>query len=920
MTAKKLYLLDASSYIFRAFYATPPLKNAKGFPTNAIYGFVQMLSSLMRQHEIDYLVSVYDRPEPTFRKEVYQEYKAQRSETPEDLSLQIPLLKEIVQCMGVTGLEKIGFEADDLIGTLAYQAKDLGYEVVIVTGDKDLMQLVQPGIRLLDTMKNKWCDEEGVKEKFGVKPAQVIEVLGLSGDASDNIPGVAGIGPKTATALIEEFGTLEALYENIEKLKGKRKEILIQHKDLAFLSRQLATIDTNVSFDWKDEDFKLRSPDQEKLNAYYKDLGFQRLIKNSGTEVLNTEAGSEAASHTSSFEKLSSTYKLIQSFEDLDLLIQKIEQATSLAIDTETTSLNTYEAKLVGISLSFQEGEAYYLPVGHVLPAAPLALTFGEKNEKPAAQLVPDQLPLEEVLKRLKGVLENPKIKKIAQNFKYDDQVLRRYRIEIQGFDFDTLLASYLVEPAASHNLDRLSQHYLGHQMISFKEVTENKKNPSFAEVSLDKALAYSAEDADVTFRLKKILEEEIKKNELEEVFHKIEIPLLPILSQMEVLGIKIDREFLSHLQKDFSEKLELSQKKIYELAGREININSPKQLGQLLFEELKLPVQRKTKTGYSTDVDVLTELSKFHEVPKEILFYRSITKLKSTYVDALLNLARKDTDRVHTSFNQTIAETGRLSSTDPNLQNIPIKTEEGKKIRQAFIAEKNYELLSADYSQVELRILAHMCEDAALIKAFEQDEDIHRITAASIFGVSLEEVTASMRGAGKTVNFGIVYGQTPFGLSQQLGIHPQKAKEYIQSYFDQFPGVQKFRDALLQEAYEKGKVRTLYGRQRVLPDLHSKNPNLRNMAERMAFNAVIQGTAADIIKLAMIRFDEIKRREKLESRLLLQVHDELVFEVKDGEKEGMIKWVQEAMSNVLQMQVPLKVEMGFGKNWGEAH
>ncbi|MBF0493011.1 MAG: DNA polymerase I [Deltaproteobacteria bacterium] len=913
MTAKKLFLLDASSYIFRAFYATPSLKNAKGFPTNAIYGFVQMLSSLMRQHEIDHLVSVYDRPEPTFRKQAYQEYKAQRAETPEDLSRQIPLLKEIVQEMGVPALEKIGFEADDLIGTLAYQARDLGYEVVIVTGDKDLMQLVQPGIRLLDTMKNKWCDEAEVKEKFGVKPSQVIEVLGLAGDSSDNIPGVPGVGEKTAMALMEQFGNLEGLYENIEQLKGKRKEILIANKELAFLSRQLATIDTKVSFEWKEDDFKLRAPDQEKLNAIYQDLGFQRLIKKIETES-ETNAVSERP------EKLSSHYQLIQSLEALDALIQKMKQASWLAVDTETTSLNTWEARLVGISLSFKEGEAYYLPVGHSFPTTAAVPIWGEKNETPPLHLMPGQLPLKEALRRLKGVLENPKILKIAQNFKYDDQVLRKYGIEIQGFAFDTLLASYLVEPAAAHNLDRLSQHYLGHKMISFKEVTENKKNPSFAEVSLEKALAYSAEDADVAFRLKKILEEELKTQELEEVFHQIEIPLLPILSGMELLGIKIDREFLSQLQKDFSQKLELSQKKIYALAGREININSPKQLGQLLFEELKLPVQRKTKTGFSTDVEVLTELAKYHEVPKEILFYRSITKLKSTYVDALLNLARPGTDRVHTSFNQTIAETGRLSSSDPNLQNIPIKTEEGKKIRQAFIAEKGFELLSADYSQVELRILAHLCSDAALIQAFEKDEDIHRLTAASIFGVAPGEVTSLMRGVGKTVNFGIVYGQTPFGLSQQLGIPPQKAKEYIENYFEKFPGVQSYRQSLLQEAYEKGKVRTLYGRQRILPDLHSKNPNLRNMAERMAFNAVIQGTAADIIKLAMIRFEEIKKKEKLESRLLLQVHDELVFEVKEEEKDTMKKWVQEAMSKVAQFQVPLKVEMGLGKNWGEAH
>ncbi len=911
----RLFLLDASSYLFRAYFAIGPLSNSKGIPTNATYGFTQMLMKLIKDQKPTHFVAVWDRPEPTFRKEQFEAYKAQREEIPADLPEQIDWIKKILKAMHIPTLEKAGFEADDIIGTIAKHLEKKGYEIIIVTGDKDLMQLVNDQVCLLDTMKDKWTRREQVMERFGVGPEQVIDVLGLAGDSSDNIPGVPGIGEKTAAALIGQYACIENLYLHLDELKGKRKETLEQNKEAAFLSKKLVTIHCDVPIEYQLEDFDLSEANQEALNAIFKELEFTRLIDYS-----------KSPSQKSSIDR--AHYQLVNTSELLQKWVSKLSQAKIFAFDTETTSLNTRHAQLVGISLSLSKGEACYIPIGHIchreeleerrgdLPSALGGLPRSARNDK----LVEGQLPKEKVLEALKKVFESPSIGKIAQNFKYDYEILKQAGVEVKNLLCDTMIASYLLDPAGTHGLDYLASQYLSHAMISYKEVTGAKKDSSFADVSISKALEYSAEDADVAFQISQILLPKIKEQGLEKVFHEIELPLVKILAHMELAGIKIDRPYLQILQADFSQRLKISEKKIYELANKEFNVNSPKQLGQILFEELKLPVQRKTKTGYSTDVDVLTELAKIHPLPEEILVYRSLTKLKSTYVDSLLELADPQTDRIHTSFNQTIAETGRLSSSDPNLQNIPIRSEEGKKIRRVFIADRGHVLMSADYSQVELRVLAHLSEDPQLLKAFEQNMDVHRLTASSIFGLATDELSPQMRAAGKTVNFAVIYGQTPYGLSAQLGIAPAKAKEYIEQYFAKYPRVQAYREKVLIQAREKGEVRTLYGRRRLVADLNSKNQNVKSFAERIAFNTVIQGTAADLIKLAMIQIARKIKEANLESRLLLQVHDELVFEVKESEQEKMKLLVKSCMEEVAQFKIPLLVEVGIGKNWDEAH
>jgi len=897
--SQRLFLLDSSSYLFRAYFAIGHLSNSKGIPTNAVYGFTQMLLKLIEEQKPTHFVAVWDRPEPTFRKQQFEAYKAQRKEIPPDLPEQIDWIKKILRALKIPVLEKAGYEADDLIGTIAKKMKEKGLDVVIVTGDKDLMQLVTDHIILLDTMKEKWTDAKAVVERFGVGPEKVIEVLGLAGDSSDNIPGVPGIGEKTATALIQQFGSMQGVYEHLEEIKGKRREILEQNKALAFLSRQLVTIDTEVPLEYSFEDFTLDAPDSDQLYELFKELEFTRLL--SQVKV--------------SQKKRDHHYVLVNDEKTFQQLLEDLKNSLEFSLDTETTSLDLSKVEIVGLSFSTGEGRGYYIPVGHRLFPSPL---MGEGQGEGV-----QQLDLKHVINSLKPILEDPTKNKIAQNFKYDYQVLKKYGVEVRGLVCDTMMASYLLEPAGTHNLNFLAQTYLQHKMITYEEVTGGKKGISFAEVPLDQALEYSAEDADITLRLARLLLPKIREKKLETVFEKIELPLIPVLAHMELTGIRIDRPFLQVLQKDFGERMQVTQKKIYEEAGETFNVNSPKQLSQILFEKLKLPVQRKTKTGYSTDVEVLTELAKVHPLPREILDYRSLSKLKSTYVDALLELADAKTDRVHTSFNQTIAETGRLSSSDPNLQNIPIRTEEGKKIRAAFVAKEGSLLLSADYSQIELRVLAHLSKDPLLMEAFQKEEDVHRITASSLFGLPVPEITEAMRAAGKTVNFAVIYGQTPFGLSGQLGIHPQKAKEYIDQYFEKYRGVQKYREEVLARARETQEVRTLYGRLRQVPDLLSKNPNIRSFAERIAFNTVIQGTAADLIKLAMIRIDQEIRRQNLKSQMLLQVHDELVFEVLEEEMDLVESLVRQGMENVGAPQTGpllLKVEIGKGKTWAEAH
>ncbi len=926
----RLFLLDASSYLFRAYYAIGHLSNSKGVPTNATYGFLQMLLQLIKGQKPTHLVAVWDRPERNLRKDLFEAYKANRSQMPEDLAVQIPWIKRVLAAMKIPSLELPGYEADDLIGTIVHSFRSptpspsIDPQIVIVTGDKDLMQLVSDRVCLLDTMRGKWTRSPEVYERFGVGPEKVIEVLGLSGDTSDNIPGVPGIGEKTASQLIQQFGSIEELYQRINEVKGKRRETLEKNKELALLSKKLVTIHTDISlqFDFEDSNFNLSySNDFFEL---LKELEFGRLLAQLGPELEGTGAVSQL---TVSLD--TQCYVLVNTPELLNQLLIDLANAPEFSFDTETTSLNTLHANLVGLSFSTGE-KTYYIPVGHVTPLLTLldqdpisSLSDPLSEDLP---LVPPNKPDERnfqlnhkvVLSELKSILENSEKPKSAQNLKYDYQILKQAGVHLQGCYCDTMIAAYLLDPSESAGMDHLSLKYLGHKTITYEEVIKKDKSKTFAEVSLQNALEYSGEDAEVTYRLSQILYPKLKEEGLMRVYQSIELPLIPVLAEMELKGIKIDASYLENLREDFSSRLDQIEKKIYQIAGEEFNIQSPKQLGNILFEKLKLPVQRKTKTGYSTDVDVLAELARHHELPREILSFRSLAKLKSTYIDALLSLADPNTHRVHTSFNQTIAETGRLSSTGPNLQNIPIRTEEGRKIRRAIIAEEGFQLLSADYSQIELRILAHLSEDPALLFAFQNDLDVHRMTAASLFHFSEDQVTPSMRAVGKTVNFGVIYGQSAFGLSGQIGVSPGKAKEYIDQYFEKYQGVRRYREEVLARARETLEVRTLYGRRRKLPDLKSRNPNLRMMSERMAFNSVIQGTAADLIKLAMIRIDEKIHSQNLKSRMLLQVHDELVFEVASDEISLMKQMVQEQMEQVVSLKIPLKVDLYLAKNWAE--
>lgn len=878
-----LYIVDGSSYIFRAYYAIRHLSNSKGLPTNAVYGFTQMLLRLLKEEKPEYLVMVFDSKEPSFRKQEFEAYKANREVPPEDLIPQFDYIKKVVAALNIPQLELPGFEADDIIATVAKRLVPAENPVVIVTGDKDLMQLVNHHIVLLDEMKGKRIDVEGVGEKFGVKPEQVVDVLGLMGDSSDNIPGVPGIGPKTAGQLVQQYGSLEGVYEHLGELKGKKADDLKTHRDQAFLSKRLATLREDVPMKFAYEDFQRREPKADLCRELFSELEFHALLKEFGGSAKRLSAEG---------------YRLVDEPEAFSEFLKRLGSVEAFAFDTETTSLDPLKARLVGLSFAPATGEAYYLPVGHSNAGR--------------------QLALEPTIEALRPVLENPAIAKIAQHFKYDSHVLRNHGVRVAGLSCDTMLASYLLDPAASHKLDNLAARHLDHKMISYEEVTG--KGGDFSAVDPKAAAEYSCEDADVTWQLAELFQPMLKEAGLWDLFHDVEIPLSLVLEEMERRGIKLDKKFLEGLQAEFGARIQAQEAKIHALAGEAFNIQSPKQLGSILFEKLKLPVQRKTKTGYSTDVDVLTELAKVHELPKEILEYRSLTKLKSTYVDALLEILDPETHRVHTSFNQTIAETGRLSSSDPNLQNIPIRSEDGAKIRRAFVAEEGFSLLSADYSQIELRVLAHLSGDPTLLEAFAEEHDIHRMTAASIFQVNEALVTPAMRAAGKTVNFAVVYGQTPFGLSGQLGVTQAQAKKYIDQYFEKYSGVREYREKVLAEAREKKEVRTYMGRRRFVPEIDSKNTMSRNLAERIAFNTVIQGTAADIIKKAMVEIETEMREKKLKSRLLLQVHDELVFEAENSELNALRELVRRRMEGAVPFRVRLKVEMGVGPSWAEAH
>ena len=888
---KTLYLIDGTAYIYRAYHAIRGLTNSKGLPTNAAFGFTRILIKLLEDRSPEYVAMLFDAKGPTFRHKIYKDYKANRPPMPEDLSVQIPHIKEITKGFNMPVMEMQGFEADDLIGALGRMAEEAGFFVVMVTGDKDFVQLVTDKAVIWDPMKEKTIDIKTVRESFGVEPGQMIDVMGLSGDTSDNIPGVPGIGPKTALTLIKTFGSMEQLYEQLDKItKKKQHQNLVQYKEQAFLSKELVKINTRVPIAFNPHEFRFKEPDNTRLASLFKMLEFRQL--------------QQAFPKKTDLSK--KRYITVLDKKALSDLVGRLKTSDMFAVDTETTSKDPMQAELVGLSFSMKPDEAFYIPLAHDYPD------------------VPDQLALKTVLNLLKPVLENPGIKKIGQNIKYDWMVLKRHGINLAGVVFDTMLASYLINPSKrAHNLDQIALDFLDHKTITYQDVTgKGKKGVSFSRVPLEKAGPYSCEDADITLMAYHVLKPMLEDASLVQLLKKVEMPLVPVLMKMEMTGVCVDKKKLRDLSASFGNQLTRLESRIFSIAGEEFNIKSSQQLGHILFEKLKLPVQKKTrkKTAYSTDVNVLTALADKHELPELILRHRTLAKLKSTYTDALLDLVHPETERIHTSYNQTVTATGRLSSSDPNLQNIPIRTDQGMEIRRAFIPRDGWTLVSADYSQIELRILAHYADDEILIKAFKDDEDVHTRTATEVFQVFPSFITPELRRQAKVINFGIVYGMSPYGLSKELDISRKMAKTYIDNYFARYKGVKRFVDQTIGTAKNTRKTSTLLGRIRHLPDINSANKTVREFAERTAINTPIQGTAADLIKLAMINVDAAFSERGLKTAMLLSVHDEIVFEVPPEELETVKKLIKEIMEGIWDLKVPLKVNIAPGGNWAEAH
>jgi len=885
--SKKLYLVDGSSYIYRAYYAIRHLSNSKGESTNAVYGFTKMLMSLVRDEMPDHLAVIFDAKGATFRKEIYSEYKANRSAMPEDLVPQITIIKDIVRAFNMPAIELAGYEADDIIATLAKRFAAQGLEVTVVTGDKDLMQIITDRVRLLDTMKGKISGLTEVVERFG-GAEKVIEVQGLAGDSSDNVPGVPGIGEKTAKALIDEFGSIENLLNNLDQLKGKRRENLENFAEQARLSKKLVTLVDDMEIEADYADFSLSEPNREALTDLFKKLEFHQLLQ----EFSVQQQGN------------SDNYHAVLTEKQLESLIETLRNAGRFALDTETTSLNAVQADLVGLSFAVRGDEAWYIPLLHHYLG------------------VPEQLPSAMVLDKLRPLLEDPAIEKIGQNIKYDDLVLRRAGITLAGVVADTMVMSYLACPEArSHGLDALASDHLNHQMIPYSQITgSGKKQICFSEVEVEKATVYAAEDADITWQLAEKLLPQLKERVPQELFRDVEMPLVGVLTRMEWQGVRIDSEFLGQLSGEMATKLIQLEKDIFVLSDGPFNINSPKQLGEVLFEKLGLPRAKKTKTGWSTNVEVLTGLAEEHEIARRILDYRSVSKLKSTYTDALPKLVNPETGRIHTSFNQAVTNTGRLSSSDPNLQNIPIRTTEGRRIREAFIPVDGNLILSADYSQVELRVMAHMADVTALKESFVAGEDIHKRTASEIFNVFPDMVDDEMRRQAKTINFGVLYGMGSFSLAKDLGISRKEAQAFIDNYFERYPAVLNYLEQKKEEARQHQYVTTLLGRRCAIPEINSKNGALRSYAERNAINYPIQGSAADIIKVAMVNIDRRLSEEDFGTRMVLQVHDELVFDVPEAELAQVRELVRLEMENAVPLDVPLKVDIGSGANWAVAH
>ncbi|WP_250460536.1 DNA polymerase I [Microbulbifer litoralis] len=901
--AAPLILVDGSSYLYRAFHALPPLATSSGKPTGAVRGVISMLRRHLKEHPDSTVAVVFDAKGKTFRDELFADYKSHRPPMPDDLREQIQPIHDVIDAMGLPRLVIEGVEADDVIGTLALEAQRKGVEVIISTGDKDMAQLVRPGITLVNTMSNTEMDSAGVEEKFGVGPELIIDFLALMGDKSDNIPGVPGVGQKTALSLLQNLGGLQAIYADLDaiaplgfrgaKTLGKK---MAEHREAAELSYKLATIKTDVDMSIHPQDLHNAEPHKDKLIALFGELEFRGWL-----EELSGEDAEEAMA-----EAVEREYVIVTDMAGFDAWLQKLKDSDIFAFDTETTSLNYMQAKLVGLSFAVEPYKAAYVPLAHDYMGAP------------------EQLPFDQVLAKLKPILEDPQQKKVGQNLKYDSHILANYDIELRGIERDTMLESYALDSTASrHDMDSLALKYLNEKTVHFEDIAgKGAKQLTFNQIELDKAGPYAAEDADITLRLHRELSARLEQvPPLEKVLDEIEMPLLPVLIHMERNGTYLDAQMLAGQSGELEQKMREVEQKAFDEAGEEFNLGSTKQLGAILFEKLGIPVIKKTPKGApSTAEPVLQELALSHELPALIMQYRGLAKLKNTYTDKLPQMIDPKSGRVHTSYHQAVAATGRLSSSDPNLQNIPIRSEEGRRIRQAFVAPEGSVIIAADYSQIELRIMAHLSGDRGLVDAFANGEDIHRATAAEVFGEKPDDVSDEQRRRAKAINFGLIYGMSAFGLAKQLGIPRADAQKYVDLYFERYPGVRAYMDNTRKQASEQGYVETLFGRRLYLPEINSRNGMQRQAAERTAINAPMQGSAADIIKRAMIEVDAWLAEQKLATKLIMQVHDELVLEVPEKEVQTVVQGITGLMQGAAELAVPLIVDVGQGANWDEAH
>ena len=905
MSAKPLVLVDGSSYLYRAFHALPSLSTATGQPTGAVLGVVNMLYKLIDDFGPDQMAVVFDAPGKTFREELYEEYKANRPPMPDDLRSQVAPLLEAVETMGIPLLRIEGVEADDVIGTLAREASAAGLSTVISTGDKDLAQLVDGHVTLVNTMDGTTLDRAGVRKKFGVDPEQIVDYLALIGDSSDNIPGVPGVGPKTAAKWLDEYHDLETLKRRAAEIPGKVGERLRASLDIVDLSKTLATIRCDVDLPKKAHDLKLRDPNRDALKALFERLEFARLLKRLRDAGEPVPAVAAAAREETGAKPVEASYAAVLAMSDLDEWVAKAAQAPLVAFDTETTSLDYMRAELVGLSIAVAPGEAAYIPLGHRYPGAP------------------EQIDRDAALARLRPWLESA-APKLGHHAKYDIHILENCGIAVGGLAHDSMLESYVLNSTATrHDMDSVAVKYLGLETVKYEEVVgKGAKQITFDQVDIETATRYAAEDADVTLRLHAALWPRLEKNpELQRVYTEIEMPLVPVLERMEHTGVMVDAAMLRRQSQELAEAMAAKEHEAHTAAGGPFNLGSPKQLQEILYERLALPILGKTPKGQpSTAENVLQELAENYDLPRLVLQYRALAKLKSTYTDKLPAEINPRTGRIHTSYHQAVAATGRLSSSDPNLQNIPIRTPEGRRIRQAFIAPPGHRLLAADYSQIELRIMAHLSGDAGLLAAFAAGEDIHRATAAEVFNTSREAVTSDQRRSAKAINFGLIYGMSAFGLARQLGIERGQAQAYVDLYFERYPGVKRYMDETRQRAREQGYVSTVFGRRLYLPEINARNVQQRQYAERSAINAPMQGTAADIIKRAMLAVDVWLAEQGRTARLIMQVHDELVVEVPEGEIDEVAAAVKRIMESAAELRVPLKVDSGVGGNWDEAH